>query len=279
MRVRQSTLKQFGKCAKQYEYSQVLQLGGDQVGSLTVLGTVFHFAVDVYETYNYDIELAKRTFIFYWDHPEVLGEKIDFYHRGSSHNSLRQRGLAMLDRYHELAPWSKGKVLGTEIHFIVPLGDHELEGTIDKLWYRPGQRKVEVIDFKTGSFVPEKLRYNIQFTAYCYATERPEFWANVPGWEHGYVEFKGWQRQGWWYHARNNKMFNAGARGVDDYKRLLLAVEEMDKTVKAGVYPLDYSGESCGWCAYADGTCGSEMPDPTFIERPKLMLRPEEGTA
>lgn len=277
MRVRQSSLKQFGKCAKQYYYSHILELGGGQVGSLTVLGTVFHYAVDVYENYGYDLDLAKRTFLFYWDHPEGLGEKIDFWHRRTSHEGLRKRGLEMLERYHELAPWKAGKLIGTEIHFVVPLGDHELEGTIDKLWYRPGQRKVEVVDFKTGSAVPEKLRHNIQFTAYCYATMRPEFWANIPNWGHGYVDFRGWKRQGWWYHARNHKMFNAGMREEEDYKRLLLAVDEMSKAIDAGVYPLDISGESCGWCPYADGTCGSEMPDPSLVEKEKLMLKVEEA--
>jgi hypothetical protein len=262
MRVRQSSLKQFGKCARQYYYSQILDLGGDQQGSLTVFGTIVHYAIDVYENYGYDLDLAIRTFRHYWDHPEELGETIDFWHRRSTKPGLQKRGIEMLRKYHELAPWTEGKLLGTEIHFVVPLGDHELEGTIDKLWYRPGQKKVEVIDFKTSALVPEKLRYNIQFTAYCYATERPEFWEFVPGWEHGYQEFYGWQRAGWWYHARRNKMFNAGKRGPDDYKRLLLSVEEMEKAIELQVFPLDYSGESCGWCAYAEGVCGSEMEDP-----------------
>ena len=171
MKVRQSSLKQFGNCARSYYYSHILGLGQSQSGSLTVLGTVWHYAVDVYENYDHDLDLAKRTFVHYWENPDQLGERIDFWHRGTTHKGLRKRGLAMLDSYHELAPWRKGKLLGTEIRFEVPIGDHILQGTIDKLWYRPGQKKIEVIDFKTGSVVPEKLRYNIQFTAYCYATE------------------------------------------------------------------------------------------------------------
>jgi hypothetical protein len=267
MLVRQSSIKQFGTCAKQYYYSNVLGLGEQQAGSLTVLGSVFHYAVDVYENYGYDIALAKKTFSYYWDHPEELGYTIDFWHRRTNKAGLKKRALSMLDRYHELRPWADGTLIGTEINFTVPIGDHELTGTIDKLWYRPGQKKVEVIDFKTGAYVPEKLRYNIQFTAYCYATERPEFWEQVDNkdFSGGYEMFVGWQRAGWWYHARNNKMFNAGNRGVDDYKRLSLAIEEMDKAIKADVYPLDYSGENCGWCAFADGICGSEMEDPTVV--------------
>lgn len=262
MRVRQSSLKQFGKCARQYYYSQILDLGGDQAGSLTVFGSVVHYAIDVYETFDHDLDLAIRTFRHYWDHPEELGETIDFWHRRSTKDGLMKRGITMLTKYDELSPW-EGQLIGTEIHFVVPLGDHELEGTIDKLGFRPGQKRLEVIDFKTSAMVPEKLRYNIQFTAYCYATERPEFWEQVSGWEHGYDQFYGIDRAGWWYQARQNKMFNAGKRGPDDYKRLLLAVEEMEKAIELQVFPLDYSGEQCGWCAYADGVCGSEMEDPT----------------
>ena len=281
MLVRQSSLKQFGGCARQFYYSQILNLGGDQVGSLTVLGSVFHYAVDVYENYGYDIELAKKTFNWYWDHPDILGLKIDFWHRRTNKEGLRKRALKMLDRYHELQPWTDGRLIGTEINFTVPIGDHELTGTIDKLWYRPGQKKVEVIDFKTGSHVPEKLRYNVQFTAYCYATERPEFWDQVPNREFadGYAEFQGWKRAGWWYHARNNKMFNAGLRDVADYKRLSLAVSEMDNAIKANAFPLDYKGENCGWCAYTD-VCGDEMPDPTDLQLqtglPAPVLKVEE---
>jgi len=267
MKVRQSSLKQFGICGRQYYYSQVLQLGGDQVGSLTVLGSVFHYAVDVYENYGYDIALAKKTFVKYWDNTDLLGFTIDFWHTRTTKQGLQKRALNMLDRYHDLHPWSDGKLIGTEINFTVPIGDHELTGTIDKLWYRPGQRKVEVIDFKTGAYVPVKLRYNIQFTAYCYATERPEFWEHVPNEEFrdGHDRFLGWKRQGWWYHARNNKMFNAGLRQAKDYKRLRLAIEEMDNAIQANTFPLDYSGENCGWCAYADEICGDEVEDPTLL--------------
>lgn len=264
MLVRQSSIKQFGKCARQYYYSQVLGLGGDQVGSLTVLGTVFHYAVDVYETYGYDIDLAKKTFIHYWDNPGKLGETIDFWHNRTTKAGLRKRGLSMLQHYHELRPRDNGTLIGTEINFLVPIGDHELTGTIDKLWIRPGQRKVEIVDLKTAAHVPEKLEFNIQFTAYLYATERPEFWEQVPnrGFADGYERFKGWARQGWWYHARNSKMHDAGIRGEKDYKRLSLAIEEMNSAIDAGVFPLDYSGETCGWCPYTD-ICGSEMLDPT----------------
>jgi len=263
VRVRQSSLKLFGDCARQYYYSRVLNLGDELSGSLTVLGTVFHYAVEVYENYGYNLELAKSTFDYYWRCPEQLGERIDFWHRRSTYDNLRKRAHTMLERYHALSPWKKGKLVGTEVHFIVPLGDHELEGTIDKLFMRPGIKVLEIIDFKTSAKVPEKLSQNVQFSAYCYATERPEFWDNVTGFS--YDQFIDWKRQGWWFHARNGKMFNAGYRTEEHYKRLLLAVNAMDEAIKKEVFPLTISGESCGYCPFADGVCGSEVSNPTEV--------------
>ena len=265
MFVRQSRLKQFANCPRQYYYSHVLNLGEESVGSLTVLGTVWHYAVDVYETYDYDLVLALKTFNYYWDHPEELGETIDFWHRGGNKESLRKRGIKMLKRYHQLAPWQEGRVVGTEIQFEVPLGDHVLGGTIDKLWQRPGQKRLEVVDFKTGSYVPTRLDYNVQFTAYCYATERVEFWENVPGFEDGYDRFYGWQRGGHWFHARNTKMYSAGDRGEQDYQRLLLMANEMERSLEEGIFPVDYSGETCGYCPFTE-ICGDEVEDPRTLQ-------------
>lgn len=264
MLTRQSEVRQFGGCARQFYYSKILGLGEEQVGSLTVLGTVVHFAIDVYETYGRDLDLAQRTFLHYWENPHLLGEKIDFWHRQSTYETLRDRGLSMLERYAELEPWS-GELVGTEIHFEVPIGEHVLQGTIDKLFVRTGVKRLDVIDFKTGARVPEKLRYNVQFTAYCYATLRPEFWKQVPGFEDGLERFDGFDRNGWWYHARDNKMFNAGKRTEQDYRRLFLAIEQMDATIQAGVFPLDVNGENCGYCPFADSICGSEMPNPVEL--------------
>lgn len=261
MRVRQSDLKQFGQCAKQFELSRVLDLGEEQVGSLTVLGTVWHYAVDVYEAYGYDLDLAKRTFVYYWENPDELGEHIDYWHRRTTHQGLQKRGLDMLDQYHDLAPWTTGKRVGSEIHFVVPIGDHELEGTIDKLWYRPGQKRLESVDFKTGAYVPEKLRYNLQFTAYCYATTRPEFWQFVPGFEDGHERFAKAKRGGYWFHARNSKMWNAGDRGLLDYKRLYLAIQEMENALKNSVFPLTISGETCYFCPFVEGVCAGNVEE------------------
>lgn len=262
MRVSPSQIGKFGDCARQWYYEKVLKLEPGLIGANTTLGSVFHYSMDVYETYNHDLDLAKKTFNYYWDHPGEIDLRIDFYYPRTSHESLRKRGIQMLDRYHELMPWKQGTLIGTEIRFEVPLGDHVLRGVIDKLFARPGKHKLEVVDFKTGVQVPKKLRYNQQFTSYCYATERPEFWEELPA-EH--ADFEGWSREGWWYAARDGKMHNAGTRTTLDYQRLVLAVDAMELAVEEEVYPLSISGEMCGWCPYVDEVCGSEVADPLEI--------------
>jgi hypothetical protein len=261
MQVSASKIKVFGDCANQFKYQYVLKLPGQQWGALTVLGTVFHYAVEVYELYDYNIDLAVRTFRYYWNHVEELGEKIDWYPPRSSHTNLEERGVEMLERYHELLPWKGGELVGTEIWYEVPLGIHTLRGRIDKLFYRPQKQELQVIDFKTGVTVPKRLRYNLQFTCYLYATTRPEFWEQVPGWEDFWPTAMEAKRIGQWFHARNNKMFNAGYRDDSDYKRLLLAVDQMEAAIEHNIFPLTIEGEPCGWCPWLDD-CGTEVNSP-----------------
>lgn len=262
MRIRQSRLKQFADCPHQYFLSHIKGLGKEEVGSLTVLGSIWHYAIDVYEITG-SLESAIKTFDHYWNNPEELGLKIDFYHRGSTHKSLRTRAHKMLTRYHELAPWQTN-VVGTELEFEVPLGTHTLHGTIDKLVEHPGQRMLEVVDYKTGSYVPKFLKYNLQFTAYCYATERPEFWEGL-GRPDDFYLYAGWNRSGQWFHARNTKVYNAGYRNAQDYKRLLLMADRMERSIEENIFILDYSGESCGYCPFTD-ICGDEVEDPRLME-------------
>ena len=227
----------------------------------------------MYEQWGRDVELAHRTFDRYWAAPHALGERIDFWHPTTTFEGLEKRGHEMIDAYHELSDWrSKSHVtLGTEIRFVVPLGErHELEGTVDKLVANKATKSISVIDFKTGSNVPRKLRFNLQFSAYCYATTRKEFWQFVPGFEDGYERFHGWSRDGWWYHARNGRFFNAGKRSDEDYRRVILAANEMENAIKANAFPLDVKGENCYYCPFSDGTCGAEVEDEwqRFVSTP-----------
>ena len=274
MEVSPSQLKVFGDCSRQWYYKYQLGLDGEQVNAYTVLGSVFHYAMDVYETYGHDIDLAVRTFRHYWNNLDELDLRIDIYPpKGLSHEKLEERGVDMLERYHSMEPFKGGILVGTEIEFRVPLGEHVITGIIDKLWLRPQKRELEVIDFKTGASVPEKLRHNVQFTSYMYATTRPEFWQEIPGFEEFWVDSLEFKRKGAWYHARNSKMYNCGYRGDLDYRRLLMAVESMAACVEADAYPLTISGEACGYCGFID-ICGTEVASPLsdVIKHPEVVF-------
>ena len=242
MQVSPSRLRVFGECANQYKYQYILELEGQQYGAYTTLGTVFHYTLEVYELYGHDIDLAIRTFDYYWDHPEDLNARIDFYPTRTSHEGLREKAHIMLERYHDLTPWKGGQLVGTEIRFEVPLGSHIIRGVIDKLFYRPSVNELQIIDFKTGNYIPQKLRHDLQFTSYLYATTRPEFWQQVPNWEHFWPIALEDKRIGQWYHARNGKMYNAGFRNDFDYKRLRLAVDQMEEAIELNVFPLTIAG-------------------------------------
>ncbi len=261
MRASPSRIKTFGDCANQYKYKYILELEGDSFNALTVVGSVFHYAVEVYEQYDHDIDLAVKTLRYYWNHLDELDLRIDSYPKRTSHQGLEDHAVERLERYHQLTPWKGGELVGTEITFEVPLGPHVLRGIIDKVFARPEANEIQVIDFKTGYKVPQKLRHNIQFTSYMYATSRPEFWGQVPGYEQSYERFINYKRIGQWYHARNNKMFNAGYRDDSDYRRLLLAVDQMEASIENDIYPLTIEGEVCGWCPWVE-ICGTEVESP-----------------
>lgn len=259
-----SRIKVFGDCANQYKYKHLLKLEGEQNGANTALGSIMHFALQVYELYGQNLALALATFDHYWDNPALLNERIDFYYPRTSHEGLRERAHTMLTRHHELSPWKTGGTLiGTELSFEVPLGTHTLRGIIDRVDLRGtgSTRRLEVIDYKTGGYVPDKLRYNVQFTSYLYALTRPEFWAGVPGWEHFWMEAQTLPQKGIWYHARNNKAIDAGTRTDADYRRLLLAVDQIEAAIDNNIFPLTIDGVACGWCAWID-VCGTEVEAP-----------------
>lgn len=257
MQVSPSRLRTFGNCANQYKYKYVLQLGGDQVGALTVAGSVIHYALEVHDQFGQNLQQALDTFDYYWNNPKELGETIDYYPPRVNHESIRSNAHEMIRRYHDSVPWKKGKLIGTEIRFEVPLGRHTLRGIIDRLDLRAN--RLEIIDHKTGSYIPKNLRHDLQFTSYLYATTQPEFWEQVPGDYAGFwEEAETLPRFGIWHDVRNNKTVHAGERTVADYHRLELAVNQMEAALEADVYPLSISGDACGWCAWSE-ICGTEI--------------------
>jgi len=104
------------------------------------------------------------------------------------------------------------------------------------------------------------LRQNLQFSAYCYATTKREFWVGNKG-EEGFGPERGEQlyqrfldapRRGTWINLKTIKFQDAGWRGPDDYSRFALAVEQVIASMKAEIYPLNLSGDVCQYCEYRE---------------------------
>lgn len=165
----------------------------------------------------------------------------------------------------DLIRFDDHELLGLEYGFQVPidgtwdddLGEpHYLAGSIDRLAIRHFSRRPAIAcdDYKTGK-KPVTLRYNLQFTAYLYATTKLEFWTGHRG-EDGfgvergteiYERTKTWGRRGTWIDLRQFRFEDAGWRGPIDYSRFAVAVEQYAATVKADIFPLTLSGEVCKW--------------------------------
>lgn len=256
--------------------------------SATAYGSVVHHALETFErlrhtegvTFVEAVEAAIRTFEHYW-HPmniDAITEPVDIWLPRQGYSELRAKGIENIRAYCQLMQLDDGQLLATEFGFQVPIAGtwdedlnepHILSGTLDKLTLRRWHAKpiLAIEDFKTGKEY-RYLRQNLQFSAYCYASTRPEFWSGWRG-EDGFGErgadmyqrFSTFARRGTWINLRTVKFMDAGWRGPDDYVRFALAVEQIVASMKADIYPLSLSGETCTFCAFRDVCAGVGVPD------------------
>jgi hypothetical protein len=273
--VRQSDLKTFGKCPLMYRYQKIDQIPRTQSASLT-FGTIIHACVLYMETTE-DATGAITRFQDMWADPEKYDEeleqngqtlKIDYYVRGTSFKKYASEGERILKAWWHLISWESDHVLAREYPFTVPIGNgHTFTGTIDKLALRympkvPGRRSVLVSDYKTTRKEPtyDWLNDDLQFTAYAYATTQPEFWAGIPNGEVLYAELADAPRWGEWVQLMGPKRKDAGERLPHHYNRLTIAVNELARSVEAGIFVPNISGESCRWCEFRDNCGLPEIP-------------------
>lgn len=281
MLIHQSMLQSWNRCPARTGYE--LKGAPRQTTSAIAFGNVMHHCM-----HGLDRQVAEgvplldatnnalATFAHYW-HPmniEALTEPVpeDGWIRGQGYAILRQRGLDAIRKYADLLRFDKHQLLALEFSFVVPIDgtwDFELEephllaGTIDRLAIRHFKRQPVLMadDFKTGR-TKTYLRHDIQFTAYCYATTRKEFWVGYKheeGFEHGEDLFELYQdlpRRGTWIDLKNYKNVDAGWRGEQDYERFRMAVTQITSSIQADIFPLNISGENCQYCEYR-GICGS----------------------
>jgi CRISPR/Cas system-associated exonuclease Cas4 (RecB family) len=283
----QSDLKSYGRCAEQYRLQQA-GAPREQL-SATAYGSVMHHALHVLERTG-NLQAALETFEFYW-HPlniEAICEPVQIWITGQSYGSLRLRGLDAIRKYHDLGKFKVGELLALEFEFVVPIhgtvdrqtGEpHYLGGTVDRLNLTSYQRKpvVAAEDFKTGKR-PEYLRHDLQGTAYCYASEQPEFWIGNPAWntdgfglERGtdlLQRTDGAARRFTWIDLKALKYVDGGFRGPRDYERFRLAVQSIADAIQAEIFPLSISGEHCQHCPFRAICGGVGLDDRDGDPRP-----------
>lgn len=268
--IRQSDLASYSRCPQQKKLADTMEATGqrEQTLSATVYGTVVHHALETFERLHHEgradaLDVALATFNHYWL-PENIGDLepggIDVWLPRQTYGGLREKGNAVIRDYADLIKGDDGQLLALEYQFSVPVWldgrQHTLTGTADRIsrrMYRAKTRKMvpflNVEDFKTGK-VPTYLRYNMQFSAYCWASLQREFWDGFDDPEQAYQLTKDWPRKGTWIDMAKIKRNDAGWRGPTDYGRLMVALTEYVKAVEADVYPLSIKGEVCMYCPF-----------------------------
>lgn len=309
--VRQSDLDTFADCGLRKFYRDRARNDpnapqGNNL-SATGFGTVIHYVLQNMEKWHNEgredaLEQALKTFRFYW-HPDNMGlldVRIDTWIKRQTWGGLQERGLALIEAYWEMQRAADTQLLACEYKFAVPIKvngrTHTLQGTIDRLEIAKAARVpvLQVSDYKTGRR-PTYLRYNQQFSAYCFATSQPEFWR---GWTEGGVDdpaafddetlgalersFASWgynvhagqnaadpkageiyplaSRRGRWIDLQAVKFTDAGWRNERDYARLHIAIDSYVRACESEVYPMDLSGETCTWCAFRQVCGGVALP-------------------
>lgn len=258
-------------CPLQAHFTYDLKLPRIQNSSAT-FGSCIHHALNEYNKTDGDIDLAVSEFLHTWAHPELLECAIDEWTKGTTPESLKKRGLAMLRDYHAKMRWEKRDVLATEHSFVVPFGEFELVGFVDLVEIRlsdQGVTELHIVDYKTNKKQPyiNGLPWNVQFTAYVFAAMQREFWVGTkgkPGIENGedlWDQFKDSIPKAYWFHLQTTKEIYAGPREDADFMRLYRVAKEIARADEAEVYVPNLSGDSCGFCSFKE-PCGLPIPKP-----------------
>jgi CRISPR/Cas system-associated exonuclease Cas4 (RecB family) len=259
MRVSASLIKTWMSCPLQARFRYMDKLP-DVSNAKAAFGSCVHLALEYYNTHDGDISGALAKFLDAWDDPAKIGSPFSYWPRGSTYGGLQNRGIEILREYHDKQKWESRYVVAAEHKFVVPFGDHELSGIVDLLETKKsgrGKNTLKIVDYKTNSVAPKEmqLRLDIQFTAYAYAVEQPEFWVGIKDGERLYEQQKSMLKMPFWYHLMSNKEMKCGERTDADFMRLYRCVDEITKAVEHQVFVPNISGESCTFCPYAD-PCG-----------------------
>lgn len=281
MRFSASRLKTWMGCPLQAKFKYVDGLPGRQNAKAS-FGSIIHHCLELYERSGHDLRLVQDTFRDLWQNPDKLGVTPEYWPRMTTHGGLRMRGLQILEDFHELNHWDEGQVLALEHPFLVPVGDHELTGFVDRLEIRrsgTGTDLLRIVDYKTNSRRPSaaELTMNIQFTVYDYASRQEGFWIGTddpafPPMDNGAWWFETLAdvpRRGIWAGLWTGSEHDVGERTDEDFERMYRCIDEIARAEEAGIYVPDISGDTCGICDYVT-QCRHAIP--SFEE-----VREQEG--
>jgi len=255
MQVRQSDLKTWMKCPLQYRYRHIDGLQEEQAGS-SIFGSIIHDCV-LYMEENADLPGAIERFKKFWLDPSELDPtyRVDYYVRGTNWKKFMEDGPRVLTDWWSVISWETDLVLAREHTFDVPIGNgHTLHGTVDKLVVRYRAKTDEnvllISDYKTNKKTPtyDYLEEDLQFSAYAYASTRPEFWTGLhPG---AFEKYQDLPRYGEWVQLTVPRRMDAGIRSERHYNRLTMAVNALADSVAMRIFVPNISGESCRYCEF-----------------------------
>lgn len=259
MLIRQSMIKDWQKCPLLYRYKHVDGQAEEQSAASTY-GSILHDCVLFLEV-NQDLPGAVARFHRHWQDPSLLDPeyRIDYYLRGTNWRKYAESGPRLLKDWWSIIQWDADLTLAREYTFDVPIGDgHTLHGTVDKLALRFVPKLdsyvLLVSDYKTNRKPPtyDYLAEDLQFSAYTYATTRPEFWAGLPG-GRGLdlmAQYRDLPRWGEWVQLTGPKRMDAGERTQRHFNRVAMAVNEIARSVAHNIFVPTISGDSCRYCPF-----------------------------
>lgn len=262
MRFSASRLKTWQTCQAQAKFKYVDLLPGGPQNAKASFGTIVHKVLEDHANHR-NLDRAVEQFKDLWQNPEKLGVEPQVWPKFTTYGGLKERGILVIQAYHDAMKWDEVEIVATEQEFVVPFGRHELHGFIDRLDIRRsgnGRKLLRVVDYKTNARKPNKseLYVDPQFTIYIYATLQPEFWEQVIDGAKWYEKSKDLNRRGIWFHLMDAIEIDAGPREDDDFMRLYRVCDAVEKAYEAQVF-VPRIGEACELCPYTE-PCGVRIP-------------------
>jgi hypothetical protein len=245
------------KCSLHAKYRYVDRLPTRQNAKAS-FGTIMHLAIQHYYDTRGDANGTMRIFKTMWADPAKAGVEPDYWPKHTTFNTLMAKGIEVIRALDERMKWNNVSVIGTEVPFLVPFGEHELTGFVDLITVErsgTGREILAITDHKTAGRKPpvSELALDVQFTAYIFASFQRAFWVGgddpaFPGLPNGEWLWetvgRNIERRAIWHHLYTGQLLDAGPRTTADFQRLYRVAHEIERATQAGI-AVPTIGESC----------------------------------